>query len=227
MTRRRGGRNAVLLDLDGTLLDTSYFHAVSWWRALDEAGEGRPMFEIHELIGMGSSELLTQLIGCDNESISDRQGEVFAQFHDSIRPLPGANEIVRAVRERGGEVVVITSAKKRDLDALLGALEVSDLIDELVYGEEAGEAKPAPDLFCIALERSGHSPSEVVAVGDSVWDVEAASRAGVGCIGVLTGGISPHRLEHAGALGVYESCKDLLAQWDTSYLTELFGPLIK
>jgi HAD superfamily hydrolase (TIGR01509 family) len=225
-----GGRKppAVFLDLDGTLLDTSYFHTVAWWRALDEAGVGRPMCEIHELIGMGSSELLARLIGDDNNhQISKRHGEFFASFHDSVRALPGADDLIQAIKDRGGEVVVVTSATERDLGPLLGALKASELIDVVVHGEAAEEAKPSPQPFRVALERSGRDPSQAIAIGDSVWDVEAAAGAGVGCIGVGTGGIWPLKLEHAGAVGVYESCKDLLEHWDTSALGDLVGPLIK
>jgi phosphoglycolate phosphatase-like HAD superfamily hydrolase len=126
------------------------------------------------------------------------------------------------VKGQGGTVVIVTSAKKDDLPALLAPLRSEDLIDSIIDGEDAERAKPHPDLFSLALDRSELPPSSVLALGDAVWDVEAAGRAGINCIGVKTGGFSEAELGAAGALAVYRSCADLLAQWAGSPLAPFF-----
>ncbi|HEY3844009.1 MAG TPA: HAD family hydrolase [Acidimicrobiales bacterium] len=214
----RGSRAAVFFDLDGTLLDTNYLHTFAWWKALDGAGERRPMAEIHRLIGMGGSELLTTLLGSDAPDISAAHGDYFAELHPFISALPGASELVNQVSSRGAMVVMVTSAKERDLPALLGALDGRDRIADVIGGEDADRAKPHPDLFSIALEKSGLAASSVLALGDAVWDVQAAARAGIGCVAVKTGGFCDSELRDAGALAVYQSCADLLAQWSDSPL---------
>jgi len=208
--------DTVFFDLDGTLLDTTYLHTLAWWHGLEEGGERRPMAAIHQLIGMGSSELLTELLGREDEAISDAHGRYFAELHPLIRPLPGAADLVRRVAACHADVVVVTSAKQRDLNALLGPLGCDDLIDEVVHGEEVERAKPAPDLFNVALERTGAEPAEVLALGDAVWDVKAAAKAGIGCVAVETGGIDRSRLHDAGAIAVYTTCTHLLDTWDAS-----------
>ena len=207
--------DTVFFDLDGTLLDTTYLHTLAWWRALDDAGERRPMAAIHRLIGMGSSELLTTLLGHDDDQISQAHGKYFADLHPFIRPLPDAAKVVRRAASDKSKVVVVTSAKERDLTALLGQLGCDDVIDEVVHGEEAERAKPSPDLFCLALERVGVEPQHVLALGDAVWDVKAAAKAGIACVAVETGGIDRRLLEEAGAVAVYATCTQLLLDgWD-------------
>lgn len=220
MTSRIGQR-AIFFDLDGTLLDTNYLHTFAWWRALDDAGERRPMAEVHRLIGMGSSELLTTLLGHDDPAIAAAHGRYFGELHPFISALPGSAELVEAVSSLGAMVVMVTSAKEHDLPALLGALDVPDRIDLVIHGEETDRAKPHPDLFSIALQRASVSASSVLALGDAVWDVQAAARAAIGCVGVKTGGFSEGELRSAGALAVYQSCADLLTHWRDSPLAQL------
>lgn len=212
---------AVYFDLDGTLVDTTYLHAYAWWRALDDAGETRPMAAIHPLIGMGSAELLPKLIGREDEAISAVHGEYFAELHPFVRPLPGAAALLQRVVDAGALAVVVTSAKKRDLDALLGPLGCDTLIAEVIHGEDVEQAKPAPDPFVLALQRTGGDPGNSVAVGDSVWDVVAAAKAGMPALAVQTGGIARNDLEQAGAAAVYQDCCDLLRRWDSSPLQPL------
>ena len=214
---------AVLFDLDGTLLDTNYLHTVAWWRALSEAGNGVPMSAIHHLIGMGSTQLITELIGRSDDRISRAHRDHFAKMHDFIRPLPGATELVRAVDESGLLVVVVTSAEEADLEALLGPLGCDDAIDVLVHGGQ-GEAKPAPDLFQIALDRAEIESPSALALGDSVWDIVAANHAGVSCIAVETGGIARSLLEDAGATAVYRSGLEVLNSFASGLLRDLSAP---
>lgn len=216
-------RPAVYLDLDGTLVDTTYLHAYSWWRALDEAGETRPMAAIHPLIGMDGDELLPRLIGRKDEAISRARGSYFEELHPMVRPLPGAAALLQRVVRAGGLAVVVTSATKKDLDALLRPLDCDRLIADVIDGDDVASAKPAPDPFLLALERTDGDPARSLAVGDSVWDVEAAANAGMACVGLQTGGIARHDLEQAGAAAVYRDCPDLLAHWDSSPLAALLA----
>jgi HAD superfamily hydrolase (TIGR01509 family) len=216
-------RKAVFFDLDGTLLDTNYLHVLAWWKALDEAGERRPMASIHRLIGMGGSEFQTTILGREDEDIATAHGRFLKELQPLITPLPGAQDLVRRVKAVGGLVVMVTSANHKEVPALLETLGVQDAIDAVVGGEDAERAKPHPDLFALALAQVDLTADAVVALGDTVWDVEAAGRAGVGCVGVTTGGIADPELRGAGALAVYRSCTQLLEQWPSSPMGQLFG----
>lgn len=211
-------RRAVFFDLDGTLVDTTFLHTLAWWHALVDAGERRPMAAVHPLIGMGGSELLHELVGRDDPGISEAHGRYFTEMHHLIRPLPGAFEVLQRTKEQGSAVVIVTSAKPRDLPALLGPLGADEAIDDVVHGEETPRAKPAPDLFLRALQRTGADPASTVSLGDAVWDIEAAGRAGLQCVGVSSGGTDPCRLRQCGAVAVYRDCTELLADWPTSPL---------
>lgn len=214
---------AVYFDLDGTLVDTTYFHTYAWWRALDDAGETRPMAAIHPLIGMGSAELLSHLIGRDDEAVVEAHERQFAALHPWVRPLPGAVELVQRVAGAGATAVVVTSAKTRDLDALLRPLGGGGLFADVIDGEAVAGAKPAPDPFLTALRRTGAVPDRALAVGDSVWDVRSATAAGMACVGLQSGGIARADLEQAGAVAVYRDCADVLAHWAGSPLATLLA----
>jgi HAD superfamily hydrolase (TIGR01509 family) len=215
-------KTAVYFDLDGTLVDTTYLHTFAWWRALDEAGVAKPMAAIHPLIGMGSTELLTHMIGRDDQSISAAHGRWFAAMHPSVRPLPGAAALIKRVA-RGAKVVVVTSAKKRDVDALLRPLDCEAFIADVVDGDDVGCSKPAPDAFVVALRRTGADPARSLAVGDSVWDIKAAAASGMPCIGLQTGGIARRDLERAGAAAVYRDACELMHHWGQSPLAGLLS----
>jgi HAD superfamily hydrolase (TIGR01509 family) len=214
---------AVFFDLDGTLVDTAYLHAFAWWRALDEAGERHAMAEIHPLIGMGGAGILETLLGRDDQAVSAAHGERFQELHPYVRPLPGAAGVLRRVAGGGGRVVVVTSAKEKDLGPLLDALNCDDVIHDLVHGEEVEHAKPAPDPFLVAMERTGARPDRSLAVGDSVWDVRAAAGVGMPCVAVQTGGIGPGDLARAGAAAVYRDLVELLDRWSSSPLGALLA----
>lgn len=202
--------SAVFFDVDGTLVDTNYLHTWAWWRALAEAGVDVPMARVHRLIGMGGDDLLTELTGAPDERISRAHGRNFAEHRDLVRPLPGARDLLRRVHEAGCKVVVVTSAEKDELELLLGPLDSADVLDAIVHGESVQAAKPSPDLYEQALTRVGVAPDRVVALGDAVWDVEAARRSRISCIGVETGGVAACELIAAGARAVYPSCAELL-----------------
>jgi HAD superfamily hydrolase (TIGR01509 family) len=205
------------------LLDSNYLHVLAWRRALLEAGQDLPSAVIHHHIGMGGAEMLGTLIGVDDEAIRSAHGRYFEDLKDLVTPLPGARELVRAVKERGALVVIVTSASPAAVPRLLDALGVPETVDLVVSGDDAANAKPDPDLFTLALARSGLAARSVLALGDTVWDVEAAGQAGIGCLCVTSGGTPQTDLRSAGALGVYESCAGLLAQWRSSPLAELLA----
>ncbi|MEH1017049.1 HAD family hydrolase [Micromonospora sp. CPCC 206060] len=211
----------VLLDIDGTLVDTTYLHTVSWWEALRQAGHDVPMALIHRSIGMGSDKLLDHLLGADRDrsgdhGIRDTHDRHFAGFWPRLRPLPGAAELLRACAARGLRVVLASSAAEHELAALRAALAADDVIDVVTSAGDAGESKPAPDILTVALERSGLDPARVVFVGDSVWDVVAAGRLGIRCIGLTCGGTGRAELTGAGAVAVHDDPAALLAVLDDS-----------
>jgi HAD superfamily hydrolase (TIGR01509 family) len=210
---------AVIFDVDGTLVDTNYLHALAWRRVFLERGEAEIFSaRIHRLVGMGSDELLEELFGRPRPELKPERARHFDALKGEIRAFPRAAELLRTLHERGLRVVLATSAEKSDLEALLEAIDADDAIDSVTSSGEVDAAKPAPDLFCVALEEAGTSPEATVVVGDTVWDVKAAARAGLPCVAVTCGGISRSELLEAGAVAVYDDPADLLAQLGDSPL---------
>jgi HAD superfamily hydrolase (TIGR01509 family) len=204
---------AILLDIDGTLMDTNYLHVEAWSQAFEKVGERPPRSRIHYEIGKGSDRLIPEFVedGEAGERASELHGEFYAKLQDRGHPLPGAKELLASLTDRGYEVWFATSAKPEELEHHMEELEAEGKVDGVVSSEEVEGTKPAPDIFELALERAGSSPEETVAVGDSVWDVESAKEAGVKTVAVLTGGaFSQAELEEAGAYAVYEDCAELL-----------------
>src|SRR5436190_19620239 len=192
----------VLFDLDGTLVDTTYLHAVTWWEALRRADHDVPMSIIHHAIGMGADKILDSLLGEDRDrdedgKLSDAHAVLYSTYWERLRPLPGATELLRACAAAGLRVVLASSAKERELRALRRALAADDVVDVATGASDAKESKPAPDILEVALERAGLSADDVVLVGDSVWDVRAAERLGIPCVGVTCGGTSAEELTRA------------------------------
>ena len=214
---------AVLLDLDGTLVDSNYFHVEAWWRALSGKGHTVPMARIHRLVGMGADQLLEELLGQHEEAVEDAWQREFAGLRDEIRALPGAADLARALKEREATVVLATSGKPDDVDELRRTLDADAWIDAAVNSSEVESSKPAPDIFARALELVGAEPGEAAVVGDTVWDVQAAAACGVPCVAVTCGGISAGELEAAGAAAVYRDPEQLVAGLDRSPLGRLLG----
>jgi HAD superfamily hydrolase (TIGR01509 family) len=210
---------AVLFDIDGTLVDTNYLHALAWRRVF--LGRGEPEITtacIHRLVGMGSDQLVETLCGRPRPELKEDRAREFDALKGEIRALPRAAALLRAVHDRGVRVVLATSAEKSDLDALLAALDADDAIDAVTSAGEVEQAKPEPDIFVTALEEAGTAPEATVVVGDTVWDVEAAARAGLRCVAVTSGGICRAELEAAGALVVYDDVAALLDELEDSPL---------
>jgi HAD superfamily hydrolase (TIGR01509 family) len=215
---------AVLFDVDGTLVDTNYLHVMAWRRVF--LGHGEPEItsaRIHRLVGMGTDELLEALFGRPRPELKAERARQFAALTAEIRAFPRAGDLLRALHDRGVRVVLATSAEKSDLEPILDAIDADDAIDAVTFAGDVEQAKPAPDLFCAALEEAGTRPEETVVVGDTVWDIKAAARAGLPCVSVTSGGISRAELEAAGAMAVYEDVGALFEDLDQSPLVGLTG----
>ncbi|KAB1908614.1 HAD family hydrolase [Micromonospora sp. AMSO1212t] len=208
-------RRGVLFDVDGTLVDTTYLHTVSWWEALRQADHRVPMARIHRSIGMGSDKLLDHLLGAERDRdadgrLRDAHDALYGEYWERLAPLPGARELLRACAERGLRVVLATSAAEHEVTALRAALDVDDVIDSVTSSADAQESKPAPDILVAALDQSGLTAERVVFVGDSVWDVAAAGKLDIPCIGLTCGGTGRAELAGAGAVAVYDDPAALL-----------------
>lgn len=218
-----GTLTAVLFDVDGTLVDSNYLHSVSWWEAFTQAGHDVPMAKIHRTIGMGSDQLLDALLPADRDREDDdgiraAHTALYATYFSRQRPLPKAAELLRACRKAGFRVVLASSASEREFAALRATLDADDAIDEFTSSADVDRSKPAPDLVRAALDKIGLDPDAAVFVGDTVWDVQACRKAGVPCIGLLSGGISRSELLDAGAVEVYDGPAELLDALPTSIL---------
>jgi HAD superfamily hydrolase (TIGR01509 family) len=209
---------AVLFDIDGTLVDTSYLHTVAWWQAFRDAGHEVPMREIHRAIGMGSDKLVPHLIGRDDDDLSTAHSHHYAPYLERLVAFDGAADLLRACHDRGLTVVLATSAQDWQLDRLRRSIGADDAIDHVTGASDVEASKPSPDIVNAALAASGVGPDDAVMVGDTKWDVEAAAKAGVRCVAMTTGGWSQQELRDAGAVEVYAGPRDLLDRLDDSIL---------
>lgn len=220
--RTTGG--VALFDLDGTLVDTNYLHTLAWWQALRQHGHDVPMVRIHRAVGMGADRLLDEVLGAqrrraEDDAIADAHGTLYAVWYESLLPFEGAAALLRATAARGWRIVLASSAAEEEVAAVRRRLGADDVIEAATSGADVAATKPAPDLVETALRSVDADPSDAVFVGDTVWDVEAARRAGVPCIGLLTGGTPRAELEKAGAVLVCDDALTLLRQIDTSPLS--------
>ncbi|CAN5648076.1 HAD family hydrolase [soil metagenome] len=213
---------AIILDIDGTLVDSNDAHAQSYVDAGESMGIIVQFQDVRRLIGMGGDKLIPRVFGFEQESergeeLDERKGEIFRdRFLPTLQPMPGARQLLERIRDEGLELVVATSASESDLDGLLERAGVSDLIEKATSAGDVEETKPAPDPVRSALEKVGCEPSEAVMVGDTPYDVEAANAAGVSIIGVRCGGWSTEELR--GAAAVYQDPADLLQHYERSPL---------
>jgi HAD superfamily hydrolase (TIGR01509 family) len=212
---------ALILDLDGTLVDTVYAHVFAWQRGLAEAGMPIDGWRIHRRMGMSGGlftravarEIGRQLTPDEAEEIQRRHGELFEELLPSRRPLPGARELLAELREHGVAYGIATSGRRPEIDASLDALGLgSDTI--VVERGDVRRAKPEPDLFVTLAERLGVAPSLCYVVGDAVWDLLAARRAAMLSVGLLSGGYGEDELNRAGAFRVYRDPEELRESLD-------------
>jgi HAD superfamily hydrolase (TIGR01509 family) len=201
---------AVLFDVDGTLVDTNYLHTLAWSRALADAGEWAPMNAIHRLVGMGGDQLVPHLLGHSNDAVLAARPGRYRELMPEARVFPGARRLLTALARQGAQVVLATSSPKDELEAMVALLDVGSAISHTTNGDDVDRTKPHADVFECALERAGLGPDDAVVVGDSVWDVEAAGRAGIRMVAVETGGFAAAELRTAGADAVYHDVGELL-----------------
>ena len=213
-------RKAVLFDIDGTLVDSNYLHIDAWDRAFVRVGHPVDVWRIHRSIGMDSGKLLEALLGDDADELGDDAKDLhsssYLEMTDRLRSFAGARELLAELAKRGHPVVLATSAPENELKILLEVVDADGAIDAVTSAEDVGTAKPDPDLIQIALDKAGVGPERAVMVGDSVWDIVAAERAGVTSIGVLSGGFGREELLSAGAAVVYDDVVELLRKLDES-----------
>ncbi len=215
--------SVVLFDVDGTLVDTTYLHAVTWWEAFRQHGHHVAMVRIHRAIGMGSDKLLDHLLPDDRDRALDdamrsAHTALYAPYWPRLRAFDRAADLLRACANRGLRVVLASSATDRELRALRDALDAQEAIAAATSSADAGESKPASDIVQIALERGEVAPDAAVFVGDSVWDVKACKKAGLACIAFLTGGTGRDELRQAGAVEIYQGPAELLKSLPDSFL---------
>lgn len=212
---------AALLDVDGTLIDTNYQHALAWYGAFRRHEIVLPLWRIHRSIGMGGDQLVPALAG---EAVEREAGDELRSLHDElyaelihqVEPLRGSHELLVALKERGLEVVLASSAPEDDLDRYLDLLDGRDVADAWTTEDDVEATKPAPDLVQAALEKAGTRHG--VMIGDTRWDVEAAAKAGLETVCVVTGGWSRQELLDAGASAVFESVDELRGRLDETPL---------
>jgi HAD superfamily hydrolase (TIGR01549 family) len=203
---------ATILDIDGTLVDTNYQHALAWFRAFREHGELLPLWRIHRHIGMGGDQLVEALCGAQverdkGEDIRATEKDRYGELIGEVEPFVGARELIAELKERGHAVVLASSAKADEVDHYLDLLNVRELVDAWTDSSDVEATKPEPDLVHAAMEKAGGREGWMV--GDSTWDCKAAGRAGIATVAVLTGGFSEAELLEAGALAVFQSIEEL------------------
>jgi HAD superfamily hydrolase (TIGR01509 family) len=215
---RRGG---VIFDVDGTLLDTNYLHVAAWWEAFRERGHDIRCADVHRALGVGSADLVEQVLGHPDPSVIEAHSRHFAPYLGRMRPLPGAPDLLAATAALGLHVVLATSAKDDEIELMLDALGARDAIGTVVTSGSVERAKPHPDIVERALSESGTDRTCAVMVGDAVWDMIAARQAGISGIGLLSGGIAREPLREAGAVEVYDGAAALLDHLHASAIGRL------
>jgi HAD superfamily hydrolase (TIGR01509 family) len=206
----------VILDIDGTLVDTNYHHAIAWHRALKAHGHRVQLWEIHRHIGMGGDQIVEALVGAAAErdhgdEIREEEGEAYEELIGEVDAMEGASELLGELSSAGRRTVLASSAKPEEVDHYLDLLDARELVDAWTTAGDVEATKPAPELIEVALEKVGGEAGSALLIGDSIWDVKAAEAAGVPTLAVLTGGFSESELREAGAADVVREISQLLA----------------
>ena len=212
---------AAIVDVDGTLVDTNYHHALAWYRAFREQGIVLPLWRLHRHVGMGGDKYVGALAGEEVErrlgdTLRDRWEQLFDDVIDEVEPLEGSREFLAELKKRGHDVVLASSSIERHLQVFLDKLAARDIADSWTTKDDVEASKPDPDLVEAALGKAG--TRDAVMVGDTPWDCEAARRAGIETIAVMTGGFAESELREAGAVAVFESVAELRSRLDETPL---------
>jgi HAD superfamily hydrolase (TIGR01549 family) len=205
---------AVLLDVDGTLIDANYHHAIAWYRAFREHGILLPVWRIHRHVGMGGDQLIPALAGedVDQEAISEARSAEYARLIGEVSPLDGARDLIVDLKERSRTPFLASSSPQAELDHYLDLLDARELVEGWTTDDDVESTKPEPDLVRAALDKLG--TDDALLVGDTPWDIEAARKAGLEAVTVITGGFSEQELRDAGAAEVFESLTELRRHLD-------------
>jgi HAD superfamily hydrolase (TIGR01509 family) len=204
----------AILDVDGTLVDTNYHHAIAWFRAFRRHFLTLQVWRIHRHIGMGGDQLVAALAGDGVEerlgdSIREAESELYRELIDEVQPMQGSRELITDLREADNAVVLASSAKEWEIEHYLELLGAREIVDAWTTSDDVEQTKPEPDLVHAALDKVGGRSDDALLIGDTVWDVEAAHRAGVATLAVRTGGFSEQELREAGARDVFTSVEEL------------------
>ena len=212
---------AAILDVDGTLVDSNYQHVIAWYRAFRDHDVTPPMWRIHRHIGMGGDQLVAAVAGQalereSGDSIREAEKRLYEELIDEVSAFEGARDLLDELKRRGHDVVLASSAKQEEVEHYVDLLDARGLADSWTTSADVERTKPAPDLVAMAMRRAG--ALSAVMVGDSTWDIEAAARAELKTLAVLTGGFSEAELLDAGAVTVFESLVDLRLGLDSTPL---------
>jgi HAD superfamily hydrolase (TIGR01549 family) len=216
----------AIFDIDGTLVDTNYQHALSWYRAFRTKDFIVPIWQIHRAIGMGSDRVVTALLSEQIETqhgdeLRDAEGSQYEQLIGEVEPMKGAHELLAELKQKGHPIILASSAEESDVEHYLELLEANELIDAYTTSSDVRASKPEPDIVHAAIEKAGGGTA--VMIGDSTWDCKAATRAEIPSIGVLTGGFSEQELTEAGASIVFDSVERLRRHLHDTTLQDTVG----
>jgi HAD superfamily hydrolase (TIGR01549 family) len=217
---------AVIFDIDGTLVDTNYQHALAWYRAFRQEGIVMPIWRIHRAIGIGSDRVVEMLAGEEveaslGETLRDAQGPLYKEMIDEVEPMKGAHELLRDLKRAGHPLVLASSAEADEAERYIKLLDAQQFLDGYTTSADVRASKPEPDIVHAAMEKAGGGPA--VMIGDSTWDCQAATRAKLPSIGVLTGGFSEQELTEAGATVVFDSVEHLRDHLGATTLQKTVG----
>jgi HAD superfamily hydrolase (TIGR01549 family) len=203
----------AILDVDGTLVDTNYHHAIAWYRAFRRHFIKVPIWRVHRHIGMGGDQLVAAVAGDEVEArvgdgIREAESDLYRELIGEVQTMEGSRELIEDLREAGNAVVLASSAKEWEVEHYIELLGAAEIVDAWTTSADVESTKPEPDLIRAALDKVD-ADGEAMLIGDTVWDVEAAKRAGVETYAVLTGGFSEQELRDAGAREVFTSVEEL------------------
>ena len=213
----------AIFDIDGTLVDTNYQHALAWYRAFRQHGVVMPIWQIHRAIGIGSDRVVEMLAGEQieqelGETLRAAEGPLYQEMIDEVEPMKGAHELLRDLKRTGHAVILASSAEVKEAERYIKLLDATEFVDGYTTSADVKQSKPEPDIVHAAIEKAGGGAA--VMIGDSTWDCKAATRAQLPSIGVLTGGFSEQELTEAGATIVFDSVEHLREHLNTTNLQE-------
>jgi HAD superfamily hydrolase (TIGR01509 family) len=214
---------AVLFDIDGTLVDSNDMHVLAWEEAFAGIGASFDRDVIHSQIGKGTDMLVPTLLpdlGEDEQdALGEAHGAIFkAKYLEKAKPFARAHDLLAKARDVGQRIVLASSASQAELDHYLDLLDARDLVDATTSSDDVEKTKPAPDIFATAIRKIGADPAEVIVVGDTPYDVEAAAKCGIAAIALRSGKFSDDALNAAGAIAIYDDAAALLEGYDASPL---------